>query len=168
MQGEEERGRRRSETEPRRVLGGRGRTGARQNSQGDRVKDRGVEAVKHDVRQVIAARVHTPEPVVEGVAQPAQRRIVAEPERGEHPGHVAPGEAPVGQVVDQELVVVPIDEMVVQCREERGARDKEDRGRPEPGRAAGRGGRRSERGRAAAVLARGAHARTCRTDRRRG
>ncbi len=126
--------------------------GVAQEPPGHQEDERRVERVQEDARQVIAARVHPPEGVIEGKREPRQRDVMAHQCRGEHPAEVRRREAAEVRVVGEVHVVVPVDEAVAQRGGERGEDDEGDEERDDPGRppalprpGAGRSGHRSRR-----------------------
>ncbi len=126
-----------------------------QQPQGHEVEgDRGG-GVEQDVRQVIAERVHAPEPIVDPEGDPGDRDPVARERGGEHPAQVLPAEPPEIRVVDEIHGVVPVHELVPEGRPEHRDRDQRagERAEPPPPPRIRRGGRdgvgrsRSGRGR---------------------
>src|SRR2546427_5220378 len=72
---------------------------------------------------MIPERIHAPQQVVQAEGHPRERNVVA-PVRRPHPAEVAPGEPPIVRVVEEILVIVPVDELVLERRQERGEGDE--------------------------------------------
>jgi len=65
---------------------------------------------------MITERVHAPERIVEGEAQPRERPIIIHVKRREHPPQVIPTETPVMRVCDEVVVISGSYEAGVQAR----------------------------------------------------
>ncbi len=74
----------------------------------------GVRRVQHEVRQVIAERVHAPERMIDREREPGERLEMPAERRRHHPMEVRRPEPPVRMVLGQIQVVVPIDEPVLE------------------------------------------------------
>src|SRR4029434_2257168 len=68
--------------------------------------------------QMIAVRVHAPERVVEGERDPGEGMVVAHVEGREHPAEMRWPEPTVGEVLDQQRLVIQGDEWGVQGGQE--------------------------------------------------
>src|SRR5262249_34990902 len=91
----------------------------------------GVERVEQDVGEVVAARVHAPDEIVEGEGQPGDRNVVPEVDAAEHPADLGGTQTAIVDVVDEIALVVP-DEAVVQGgREGRHRQDCQREDQPE-------------------------------------
>jgi hypothetical protein len=133
MKGEQERGTRgRSSQAP--VTGvAWTRPSPAQDSERHEVEDHGIGGVQEQAGQVIAAGLQAPEQVVQAEGHPGQGEVVAHVKRGPHPAELGPAEPTILGVVEEILVVVPVHELVVQRRQERGEGDQSDQQRDKPG-----------------------------------
>ena len=102
--------------------------GHRQDIQDDR-----VGGVKDEAGQVVTTRVEFPEDILHLEEQPGQRLVNPEPERTPGPLHLGQPQSTVIGVVEEVLIVVPIDEAVVQGGDEGGDDDQGERNRNQPG-----------------------------------
>src|SRR2546426_3152821 len=67
--------------------------------------------------------IHAPQQVVQAEGHPRERNVVA-PVRRPHPAEVAPGEPPIVRFAEKILVIVPVDDLVLEGRQERGEGDE--------------------------------------------
>lgn len=91
-----------------------------------------VRRVEEKAREMVAAGVHPPDIVVEAERHPRERDVVAHVERRPHPPELLYAEPAKMRVVDEVLVVVPVDESVSKDGQERRDRCRRDDGGNEP------------------------------------
>jgi hypothetical protein len=81
-----------------------------------------VRRVQQHVHEVIAARLHAEQRMVDRVRHPRERLVIAHahgPERlEEHPVEMRPGKPPVGGVLEEVRLVVPVEEAAIQGGQE--------------------------------------------------
>ena len=112
--------------------------GPASDEQGHRqdIQDDGVGGVEEQAGQVVTSRVEFPEDILRLEEQPGQRLVNAEPERSPGPLHLGCAQTTEIGVVEEVLIVVPIDEAVVQGGDE-GGDDDQARAESQPARCAG-------------------------------
>ena len=118
------------------ALGRRVGPAAGEDGGGQEVEGQGVRRVEGQAGGVEDERVEPAGEVLGREEQPGQRLVDAEPEGSEGPDDLGQSEAAEVAVVLEVLVVVPVDETVVECREEgqqcdrrQGQRDRQGQGR---------------------------------------
>ena len=109
--------------------------GPASDEQGHRqdIQDHGVGNVEEQAGQVVTTWVEFPEDILRLEEQPRQRLVNAEPERSPGPLHLGQPQTTEIGVVEEVLIVVPIDEAVVQGGDEGGENDQGQRNRNQPG-----------------------------------
>src|SRR5262249_6224233 len=84
---------------------------------GDQIEESCIGGVKHEIREMIASGVDSPNQIIQPVGHPTQRLVGSHVKRGEHPAQLIPSQAAVARVVDQVVEIVPVDELVPQYRQ---------------------------------------------------
>ena len=90
------------------------------------IQDHGVGDLKEQAGEVVTSRVELAEDILHLEEQPRQRLVNAEPERTPGPLHLGCAQTTEIGVVEEVLIVVPIDEAVVQGGDEGDKGEKRD------------------------------------------
>src|SRR6266852_4344195 len=99
--------------------GAPGRMRRLEESAPDEVEARGAGGVEEQVEQVVADRLESAQDVVEAEAHPGQWNPVAQHGAGPHPLELREAETVDTRVLDDRVIVVPVDEICLERREKR-------------------------------------------------
>src|SRR5215813_11263676 len=83
-----------------------------QQTQAKEIREHRVGRMKENIGQMIAKRLHAPQPIIQAKCNPAERLIMTQMEGRKHPAQMSPGKVSEVLVLNDRFKVVPIHEAI--------------------------------------------------------